>query len=199
MTASPTYDQIVALHKKYAPNDEAFDLVFTHCQIVWSVAEQLINAGNFDIDKELIKAACLVHDIGVYQLYLPDGTIDHKNYISHGAHGYDILKEEGFDEKFCRFASHHTGVGLSKDEIVEENLPLPHEDFYAETSEEELVMYSDKFHTKSTPPKLMKADTYAKVVRKFGEEKEMRFRDMRQRYGTPELEPLAEKYGLEIQ
>lgn len=196
MTTLPTYDEIVALHKKYAPNDKAFQLLFTHCQIVWDIAEQLIEAGNLGVDKDLVKAACLLHDIGVYRLFQPDGALDHKNYITHGTLGYEVLKAEGFDEKLCRFASHHTGVGLSKNEIVADNLPLPREDFYAETPEEELVMYSDKFHTKSTPPKLMTADEYATFVGRFGEEKVARFREMQNRYGTPNLELIAEKYQL---
>ena len=193
MLARPTYDEIVAIHKKYAPNDEAFDLIFTHCQIVWSVAEQLIEARSLDVDKDLVKVASLLHDIGVYRLFRPDGTLDHKSYISHGALGYEVLKNEGFDETICRFASHHTGVGLSKNEIIADNLPLPHEDFFADTLEEEIVMYSDKFHTKSTPPKFMTADEYAIFVRKFGEEKELRFREMQQRFGEPNLDLLAKK------
>ena len=54
-------------------------------------------------------------------------------------------------------------------------------------------MYSDKFHTKSTPPKFMTADEYAIFVRKFGEEKELRFREMQQRFGEPNLDLLAKK------
>ena len=151
MSPLPTYDEVVTLHKKYAPHDDGFNLVFTHCQIVWDIAKQLIDANNLNIDKDLVQVACLLHDVGVYRLFLDDGTIDHKNYIQHGTLGYELLKQEGFSESICRFASHHTGVGLGRDEIIKEHLPLPHEDFFAETSEEELVMYSDKFHTKSNP------------------------------------------------
>lgn len=198
MDTLPTYDEIVALHQKHAPSQAAFDLVFTHCQIVWELAEQLIEKTNLSVDSELVKAGCLLHDIGVYRLYLPNGEIDHANYIKHGTEGYTLLKEEGFDEPFCRFASHHTGVGLTKDEIEEDGLPIPPADYFAETLEEQLIMYADKFHTKTTPPKLMTADTYAGKLKKFGEEKVERFRQFQKEFDTPDLSVIAEKYGSEI-
>lgn len=194
----PTYDEIVALHNKHAPSQAAFNLVFTHCQIVCELAEQLIKKSHLPVNTELVKAGCLLHDIGVYRLYLPNGEIDHVNYIKHGIEGYALLKEEGFDEQFCRFASCHTGVGLTKQEIEEEGLPIPPADYFAETLEEQLIMYADKFHTKTTPPKFMTADTYAEKLKKFGEEKVEQFRCFQKEFGTPELELLAEKYGSEI-
>ena len=166
MNNLPSTDEIIKLHKKYAPSDAAFDLVFTHSQIVWQLAEQLIKNSNLAVDSELVKAGCLLHDVGVYRLYLPDGEIDHANYIKHGTEGYALLKEEGVDERLCRFASCHTGVGLTKEEIEEEGLPIPPADYFAETPEERLVMYADKFHTKETPPKFMTADTYAEKQKK---------------------------------
>lgn len=198
MNTLPTYEEIVALHKKYAPSQAAFDLVFTHCQIVWELAEQLIKKSGLSVNAELVKVGCLLHDIGVYRLYLPDGEIDHARYIKHGTEGYVLLRKEGFDEQLCRFASCHTGVGLTKQEIEAEGLPIPPADYLAETIEEQLVMYADKFHTKTTPPKFMTADTYAEKQKKFGQEKEERFRQFQKYFGTPNLEPLAEKYNLEI-
>jgi uncharacterized protein len=198
MNTLPTYEEIVGLHKKYAPSEEAFSLVFTHSQIVWEIAEQLINKSDLPVDRELVKVGCLLHDIGVYRLYLPNGEIDHKNYIKHGTLGHEILKDEGFDERICRVASCHTGIGLSKVEIEEEGLPIPPADYFAETPEERLVMYADKFHTKSTPPKLMTPESYEKYVAKFGEAKVERFKGFQKLLGRPDLETIAEKYGVEI-
>lgn len=194
----PTYEEIISLHKKYTPSDSAFDLVFTHSQIIWELAEQLIEKSSLTVNSELVKAGCLLHDIGVYRLYLPDGEIDHKNYIKHGTEGYALLKEEGFNEQICRFASHHTGVGLSKREIEEVGLPIPPADYFAETPEERLIMYVDKFHTKTTPPTFMTADTYAEFRKKFGQETVDQFRSFQKEFGTPELESFAQKYGLKI-
>lgn len=194
----PPYEQIVALHKKYAPSDAAFDLVFTHCLVVWDIAKQLIEKTRPAVDADFIKAACLLHDIGVYQLYLTDGKIDHANYIKHGIHGYDILKNEGFSNTICRVASHHTGVGLSAKHIEQTGIPLPVADYFAESVEERLVMYADKFHTKTTPPKLMTNDTYRMFTSRFGMDNVERFERFEQEFGVPDLELLAHKYNLEI-
>lgn len=198
MNALPTYEEIIALHKKHAPSDAAYELVFTHCQIVWELAEQLIKKSNLSIDTELVKVGCLLHDIGVYRLYLPNGEIDHANYIKHGTLGYDLLKAEGVSEEICRAASCHTGVGLSKKEIVEGGIPIPPADYVAETPEERLVMYADKFHTKTTPPQFMMPTTYEQQVAKFGHEKVERFKQFQAEFGTPDLQQLATKYGSAI-
>lgn len=194
----PSYEEIISLHRKHAPSDAAFDLIFTHCQIIRDIAQQLMDASDISVDQKLVEVGCLLHDIGVYRLYLPDGTIDHKNYIKHGLLGYELLKAEGFEEKICRVASCHTGVGLAKQEIIDENLPLPPADYFAITQEEKLVMYADKFHTKTTPPKLMTPDTFAQNISKFGTHKVERFRKFQQEFGTPNLDSLATKFSMEI-
>ncbi len=198
MTHLPTYTEIIALHKKHAPSAEALDLVLTHCQIVWDIAEQLIARSNLTINSDLVRVGCLLHDIGVYRLYLPNGQIDHAHYIKHGTEGHVLLKEEGFDEQICRFASCHTGVGLSEEEIIREGIPIPPADYLAQTTEEKLVMYADKFHTKTTPPKFMNAETYAEKLKQFGDYKVTLFKKFQNRFGAPDLELLAQKYALEI-
>lgn len=198
MSSLPTYEEIVALHKKYAPSAAAFKLVFTHCQIIWELAEQLIEKSNLSVNSELVKVGCLLHDIGVYRLYLPNGEIDHKNYIKHGTLGYELLTEEGFSEEICRVASCHTGVGLSKQEIEEDGIPIPAADYYAETPEEKLVMYADKFHSKTTPPKFLTPKAYENKLAEFGEVKVARFKKFQDEIGQPDLTVLAKKYGFEI-
>lgn len=197
-TELPSYEQIVALHKKYAPSAAAYDLIFTHCEIVWEIAQQLMKQSNPAVDAEFIKAACLLHDIGAYGLFLPQGGIDHANYIRHGILGDELLGQEGFSEPLCRIASHHTGVGLRAGEIKNNNLPLPIQDFMAETIEERLVMYADKFHTKTTPPRLMRVETYRVFTGKFDLANVQRFMQFEREFGVPNLAPLAKKYNIEI-
>jgi uncharacterized protein len=83
----------------------------------------------------------------------------------------------------CRFASHHTGLGLSRDDVLRQELPLPPCDYLAETPQEMLVMYADKFHSKTTPPALPTADAYAASVRRFGADKVAAFESMRAAFG----------------
>ncbi|MCG8967582.1 HD domain-containing protein [Streptomyces sp. CL12-4] len=183
----PGTEEIRALHEKYAPTAEAFDLVHTHCEIVWSIAEQLLAAPHLGhLDAELVRAGCLLHDIGVYRLYGDEGRLDHGNYIRHGLLGHEILENEGFPETLRRFCSHHTGVGVTKEDVVKQGLPLPVADYLAVTDEERLVMYADKFHSKSRPTAFLTADEYASQVRRFGEEKVTAFQALRAEFGDPE-------------
>lgn len=194
----PTDKEILALHERHAPTAEAFELVHTHCLIVCDVAEQLLPRVGAGIDVELVRAGCLLHDIGVYRLYDADGQLDHANYLRHGLLGYEILGEEGFPEEIRRFASCHTGVGLSREDVISQGLPLPPADYLAETGEETLVMYADKFHTKTTPPQLLTAETYAAIVRRFGDEKVAAFASMCATFGLPDLAPLSALYGHSV-
>lgn len=192
----PTLDQIEALHKKYAPTESVFELVFMHCKIVSDIAVQLAKNSGANVDIVLVKVGCLLHDIGVYPLF--DRNViekDTSKYITHGVRGEEILQNEGFSMELCRFASHHTGAGITKKQIEENNLPLPANDYLAETSEEELVMYADKFHSKVEPPVFNSHKFYTEYVARFGVEAANSFADLTEKFGKPELEPLMSKYG----
>ncbi|MFI8205233.1 HD domain-containing protein [Streptomyces sp. NPDC085937] len=188
----PGPDEIRALHEKHAPTAEAFASVHRHCEVVWSVAEQLLASPHLaHVDAELVRAGCLLHDIGVYRLYGEDGRLDHKNYIRHGLLGQEILEGEGFPGTLCRFCSHHTGVGLTRRDVESQGLPVPPADYLAETAEERLVMYADKFHSKSRPSRFLSADAYAAHVRRFGEDKVTAFDALRAEFGDPDLARLT--------
>jgi uncharacterized protein len=191
----PTDEEIRVLHEKHAPTEDAFDLTYTHCRIVCGIAEQLLARSGTGLDADLVRAGCLLHDIGVYRLYDAAGKVDHADYIRHGFLGYGLLAEEGLPEAVCRFASRHTGVGLSPDDVVRQGLPLPVADYRAETGEEMLVMYADKFHSKTDPPTFLNAACYARKVRRFGEDKAAAFESMRELFGEPDLSLLSGIHG----
>jgi putative nucleotidyltransferase with HDIG domain len=194
----PADEEILVLHQRYAPTPEALNAVYTHSRIVADIAGQLLAASGFAADPALVRAGCLLHDVGVYRLYDDAGRLDHAHYIRHGVLGYQLLAEAGFPPVICRFASHHTGVGLTRDDVLAQRLPVPPADYLADTPEEEVVMYADKFHTKTTPPALLTADAYAAVVRRFGSDKESAFKAMRARLGEPDLKSLAAAYRQRV-
>jgi uncharacterized protein len=191
----PTAREIRALHEKYAPTRAALDLVYTHCEIVCGIAEQLMSRSVPQVDAVLVRAGALLHDIGVYRLYDRTGRLDHSGYLRHGVLGHEILRQEGFPEHLCRFCSCHTGVGITRHDIRAQGLDLPAADYVATTVEEELVMYADKFHSKTTPPKFLTADGYAAYVRRFGSGKVHTFHRLRARFGEPDLTVLSDQYG----
>lgn len=177
-----------ALHEKYAPTHEALSVVRTHCEIVARIALELAARSPRPIDTGLVEIGALLHDIGVYR-------VRGGPYIRHGVLGHELLRAEGLPEVLCRFASCHTGVGLTRADIERQRLPIPPGEYVAGTVEERLVMYADKFHSKSSPPKFLDAAAYAVKVARFGPEKVTAFRDLVAEFGEPELDPLVAEFG----
>jgi uncharacterized protein len=176
----PTDEEILALHERHAPTTEALDSVYSHSAIVSRIAAQLMGRQDLGVDPDLVRAGSLLHDIGVYRL----GQAD---YIRHGVLGYELLRDEGFPEEICRFASRHTGVGITASDVLRQSLPIPPANYLAETPEERLVMYADKFHTKSVPPAFLTAEQYESIARRYGADKARTFRAMLTHYGEPTL------------
>jgi uncharacterized protein len=86
-------------------------------------------------------------------------------------------------------------VGITRDDVLRQSLPLPPADYVAETPEERLVMYADKFHSKSTPPRFLTAAIYQSEVTRFGHDKAAAFAAMVSAYGEPDLKRLAAAHG----
>lgn len=197
----PTDAEIGALHERFAPSAAALGLVRTHCEIVARIAAQVVGrlarAGR-RVDADLVRSGALLHDIGVYRLYGADGELDHASYVRHGVLGYELLRGLGLPEELCRFCSCHTGVGLTREDVREQGLPIPDADYVARTLEEEVVMYADKFHSKTSPPVFLTAGAYTAVVRRFGPGKAATFAGMVARFGEPDLTDLSRAYGHAI-
>ena len=192
----PTIEEIKLMHQKYAPSQLTFDIVFTHCQIVHDIADQIMNGKQLQVNKDLVNAGALLHDIGAYKLIDENGMFDKVNYIRHGIEGYKILLQEGMPEEMCRIAERHTGVGVTKEDILQRKILIPLKDYVAETMEEKLVMYADKFHSKT--PKFNSYATYSVYVQQFGQDKVDKFQTLASMFGIPDLEPLSVKYRHKI-
>jgi uncharacterized protein len=180
-----TEADIIALHKKYASNEILFNIVFTHCKIVFEIAKQLIDAYRIEVDNNLIYVGAMLHDIGAYRVLDDSGDlIKGKSYLIHSVEGEDILKSEGFDENIYRFTTHHTGVGITRSDIIRQNLSLPLADYLAMTIEEELVINS--------------FNSARNELSKFGKDKVSLFEQFATKFGQPDLNMLSEKYGFFI-
>jgi uncharacterized protein len=89
-------------------------------------------------------------------------------------------------------------MGLSREDVRRQGVPIPVADYLAESAEEEVVMYADKFHSKTRPPVFVSAASYAAAVRRFGEGKARRFAAMVETFGEPDLEQFAATYGYAV-
>lgn len=156
------------------------------------------------IDEHLVVIGGLLHDIGTYFLLKQDGSdggplkFDGPNYVRHGLKGYEYLLNEGVDESIAQFARNHTGVGLTKEAVESQGLPLPPADYVPMNLEQEVVMVADKYNSKSIPPKFLTAEAYARKAARFGESNRREWLRLLERYGVLDVTPLAEQYHMRI-
>ena len=174
-----------ALIEKYYPEDDALrQLLITHSQSVAQFALQIVSLHpELGIDRQFVLEAAMLHDIGIRLCDAPGihchGT---EPYIRHGRIGAEWLRTEGFP-RHARVCERHTGAGITCRQIVERDLPLPHEDFLPETIEEQLICYADKFFSKSHPERQKTAEQAIKSLRKFGDDGVMRFMQWQKMFG----------------
>lgn len=156
------------------------------------------------IDERLVVIGGLLHDIGTYRVLKKkhNGSngepleFSKKRYILHGLLGYEYLLEEGVDESIAQFARNHTGVGLTRESVIAQGLPLPPDDYVPLNLEQEAVMVADKYHSKSVPPKFVSADAYTARAARFGEDNKRRWLDLVREYGMPDVPALAEHWHM---
>lgn len=135
-----------------------------------------------EIDFRLLEEMGMLHDIGIFSTNTPMlHTTGEGAYITHITHGARILEDEGLS-KHARAALSHTAI--SKEEIIEQDLDLPPQDFVPQTIEEELLCLADFFYSK-------------RFETLFHEHSPQQIEDMMRQYGEKAAKRfvrLAEKY-----
>ena len=125
----------------------------------------------------------MLHDIGIFKCDAAGiqcfGT---EPYICHGRIGAELLRSEGFP-RHARVCERHTGAGITKAQIIAQNLPLPQQDFLPETMEEKVICYADKFFSKTHLDREKTIEQAEKSLSKFGEEGVLRFREWEKSFG----------------
>lgn len=100
-------------------------------------------------DCEFIAQAAMLHDIGIYRTAAARlGCTGPAPYIHHGIIGREILEAYGLTTH-ALVCERHVGVGISRRDIREQNLPLPMRDMLPTTLEEIIICYADKFFSKT--------------------------------------------------
>lgn len=170
----------VALIKKYCPDSpDLFSLLLSHNRQVADKALQIAGALPPDIavDKEFIRDAAMLHDIGVIKCNAPKIFCTGKEpYIRHGVIGRKILEGEGL-ARHALVCERHIGAGLSRQEIIDSKLQLPHRDMIPLSTEEIIICVADKFFSKSKADKEIKIEKILKEVSGYGPGPEQRLRE----------------------
>lgn len=174
------YKQII--DKYYVGCDALRHILLTHSQSVTQRALQIASLHpELHIYVEFVEQAAMLHDIGIIRVNAPGiechGT---EPYIRHGVCGAEMLRSEGLPERFARVCERHTGAGLTLDDIVSQDLPLPHHDLQPETIEEKLICYADKFYSKTHLDREKTIEQAERSLAKFGGDTLARFRMMKE-------------------
>ena len=176
------------LLKKYYPEGSmVFRYLYEHSMAVAAHAVKIAEMyPELGLDIKFIRSSAILHDIGIFMTHNPGiGCYGEYPYLAHGYLGREILEKEGFP-KHALVCERHVGVGINKEEIIRNKLPLPHRDMIPLTVEEKIVCYADKFYSKkpgklSTPKNI---DKILKNMEKYGPEKAAVFRGFIEKYGT---------------
>ncbi len=163
----------------YTPGTLLHESVWRHSSLVAEKAMQLAQAHpELAMDLEFVYEAALLHDIGVFLTHAPSIYCEGEHpYICHGVLGAELLRAEDY-ERHALVCERHTGTGLTIEDIVKQNLPLPHRDMCPVSLEEKLVCFADKFYSKSSPDKEKPLEKVRKSVAKYGEASLFRFEEL---------------------
>lgn len=170
-------------NKYYQDNPELKEIVKGHSERVAQKALCIAKDKNLDLDPRDIYSAAMLHDIGVVKCNAPDiFARGDSNYLLHGIEGEKILLSHGL-LTYAGVCSHHTGAGITKEEIIKNNLPLPHIDLLPRNLLEELICYADKFYSKSGDIHREKSlDQVIKSISKYGNDSLLRFMSLHAKF-----------------
>jgi uncharacterized protein len=176
-------DYQAIIDKYYAADDDLRRLLLLHSR---QVADRCLlickNHPELRADRQFVEEAAMLHDIGIRWCHAPgifcQGT---EPYLRHGLIGARLMREEGW-ERHARVCERHTGTGITRQQIADQQLPLPDGDYMPETLEEQMVCYADKFYSKSHPDRILSVQDAAQSLERFGHEGVERFLNWAQRF-----------------
>ncbi len=174
--------QAIIDHFYGTDDSELKRLLMVHSRAVADKALRICDSHpELHLDREFVEAAAMLHDIGIIQCDAP-GIFCHGSqpYICHGIMGAKMISEysrhsEPSDwlDAIARVCQRHTGAGITRAEIMEQQLPLPlpddgSEPYMPETMEEKLVCYADKFFSKTRLDEEKSLEHVERSLAKFG-------------------------------
>jgi len=155
------------IHKYYDPTSELYRILMTHSVLVTKKALDIATAfqsrqPQHEIDLNFIYEAAMLHDLGIFRCAAPEiFCAGSAPYICHGMIGREILESEGLP-RHALVCERHTGAGLSRQNVIQQKLPLPLRDYLPVSHEEKIICLADRFYSK-TPNELF----YEKKLRQI--------------------------------
>ena len=173
-------DPIEILEQHYGRNSKAFDILVAHGN---QVAQKALTAAkkvaDLQPDLEFLEKAAMLHDVGIFLTHSPQlGCQGAHPYICHGVLGFDLLNDAGWPQ-LALVCERHVGVGISTDDVLIHNLPLPQRDMLPISIEEQIICYADKFFSKNgngtRAAHEKSVEEITANLKKYGQDKASRF------------------------
>lgn len=164
------------IHKYYPEANELKHILLTHSRSVSDKALWIADRHpELLLDKTFLYEAAMLHDLGIF-LTKADGIycFGDKPYICHGYLGADLMRNEGYP-RHALVCERHTGAGLSLEDIVKQNLPIPNREMVPLTLEEQVICFADKFYSKTHLDKEKSVEKARKSLERYGDTGLQRF------------------------
>ena len=164
------------IDKYYQEGSELRHILLTHSRSVADKALQIADRHpELKADRDFLYEAAMLHDIGIF-LTDADGIFcqGDKPYKCHGYLGADLMRNEGYP-RHALVCERHTGAGLSLEQIVEQQLPVPHREMLPVSIEEQIICFADKFYSKTRLDREKTVEKARNSLEKYGAEGLSRF------------------------
>lgn len=158
------------IKKYYTPDSDLYKILINHSS---SVVEKALKIAKhhpeLNIDTQFVKEAGMLHDIGIFLTNAPSiYCFGEYPYIAHGYLGSGLLQKEGYPKQ-ALVCERHTGAGLTLEEIIQQNLPIPHREMMPVSIEEQVICYADSFFSKTKMDKEKSVDSIVHNLSKYGD------------------------------
>lgn len=171
-------DPIEIITHYYKKDSGAYEILISHSRQVADKAFEVAGrVAHLNPDVVFIEQAAKLHDIGIFLTNSPKLNCFGKDpYVRHGYLGRKLLENMGL-RAHGLVCERHVGVGLTQDDIRQQNLPLPIRDMVPVSIEEQIICYADKFFSKIGRGKDREktVDEILHKLKRYGEDKVRRF------------------------
>lgn len=167
---------IAIIDKFYPEENELKHILLDHSR---SVSEKALEIAHrhpeLQLDVPFLGEAAMLHDVGIFLTDAPGiFCFGDKAYICHGYLGADLMRAEGYP-RHALVCERHTGAGLSLEEIIRQQLPVPLREMVPVSLEEQVICFADKFFSKTKLGKEKSVEKARKSLERYGEEGLQRF------------------------
>ena len=167
------------IDKYYGGQPELRDVLLTHShQVAQRVLHVVDMHPEWGVDRNFVYEASMLHDIGIIfcdaKLIYCFGT---HRYIEHGYLGAELLRSENLP-RHALVAERHTGTGITLDQVLRDDLPMPERNYCPESLEEKIICYADKFYSKTHLNQEISATKVREKIWRYGHDAVLRWDEL---------------------